>query len=243
MKFHSMMDESLDDEDEAANHDDGLQSPKSVQNSAIDKISEVVPPNVASVLSNLMEIDEPLPTPTKSHGSNSPISRPTSSSFTAHDLVHRMQHPSLTPLPFPNGQTSLPPSFPGIFQTPFTPRPGETGSRPGTAHHSNPPSTAPVPPTRGALEFQQQIAQMQHNIQARTSPVLGINPTPSSFYDTPTGLHTFLRNQSESSPWERSLNTPSASSAQTPKKAAQASPFGAIGDRPRGTKNSTADSG
>ncbi|KAI9876585.1 MAG: hypothetical protein M1823_007248, partial [Watsoniomyces obsoletus] len=90
-----------------------------------------------------------------------------------------------------------------------------------------------------------QIAQVKHDIQARTSPIIAFDPTPSlpSYYETPTGPNTFVRNQPDSSPspWERSLTTPAASGASTelPRKTPQASPFGAIGERPRSAKSPT----
>ena len=170
-------------------------------------------------------------------------SRPSSSTFTAQDLVRHIQQPSLTPLHNANGHASHRTSLPSIFQTPFTPLPGEisgSGSRPGTSHQLAPPSTAPVPPSRGTIEFQQQLAQMQHNIQARTSPIASLDPTPSSYYETPTELNTFIRNQPDSSPWERSMTTPSAADVEIPKRAPQASPFGAIGEtRPKSAKTPT----
>ena len=168
-------------------------------------------------------------------------SRPSSSTFTAQDLVRQMKQPS------PVGHIAHRTSLPTIFPTPFTPRPGETfgsgsGSRPSTAHQVLPPNTAPVPPSRGTIEFQQQLAQMQHNIQARTSPIASLDPTSSSYYETPTGLNTFIRNQPDSSPWERSMTTPSnvETEVEIPRMAPQASPFGAIGEpRPRIAKTPT----
>ena len=166
-----------------------------------------------------------------------------SSTFTAQDLVRQIQQPSPSPLHTSNGHASHRTSLPGIFQTPFTPLPGEipnSGSRPSTAHQAAPPSTAPAPPSRGSIEFQQQLAQMQHNIQARTSPIASIDPTPSSYYETPTGLNTFILHQPESSPWERSMTTPSIEDTAIPKRAPRASPFGAIGEaRPKNAKTPT----
>ena len=170
-------------------------------------------------------------------------SRPTSSTFTAHDLVRQIQQPSPTPGLGTNGHASHRTSLPSIFQTPFTPLPGEipdSGSRPGTAHQVLSPSTAPVPPSRGTVEFQQQLVQMQHNIKARTSPVASLEPTQTSYYETPTGLNTFIRHQPDSSPWERSMTTPSVQDTEIPKKAPRASPFGAIGEaRPKSAKTPT----
>ncbi len=178
----------------------------------------------------------------KAH-TQSPDSRPSSSTFTAQDLVRQIQQPSPTPFQSVNGHALHRTSLPSIFQTPFTPLPGEipdSGSRPGTAYQVATPSTAPVPPSRGTIEFQQQIAHMQHNIQARTSPIAPLDPTPSSYYETPTGLNTFVRNQPDSSPWERSMTTPSIGDTEIPKQAPRASPFGAIGEtRPKSAKTPT----
>ena len=176
-----------------------------------------------------------------------PLSRPSSSAFTVQDLVRQMQQPSPSHSPVPpanvNGHNPNRTSLTSIFPTPFTPLPGEmpgSGSRPGTAHQNLPPSTAPVPPSRGAFEFQQEIAQMQHNIQARSSPLAPVDPTPSSYYETPTGLNTFIRNQSVASPWERSSNRSSIPSSDVDRHGPQASPFGAIGEaRPRSAKTPT----
>ena len=171
--------------------------------------------------------------------------RPSSSTFTAQDLVRQLQQPSPTPLHNGDSHASHRTSLPSIFQTPFTPLPGEipnSESRPGTAHQTLPPSTAPVPPLRGNIEFQQQLAQMQHNIQARTSPIASLDPTPSSYYETPTGLNTFMRHQPDSSPtWERSMTTPSSAHTEVPRRPLpRASPFGAVGEtRPKSAKTPT----
>ena len=171
-------------------------------------------------------------------------SRPPSTTFTAQDLVKQMQQPS----PSPQGAAGLAShrtSLPSIMPSPFTPRPGETvgsTSRPGTSHQPDFPGTAPIPTSREALEFQQQIAQMRQNIENRTSPVIPFDPTQSSHYETPTGLTTFLRNQLDQSPWESPIIHSSAPSADMSGRPPQASPFGAIGE-PRSKSAVTPTSG
>lgn len=170
-----------------------------------------------------------------------PASRPGSSGFTVQDLVRQMQRSSPTGAAGMNGQPSQPTPLPGIWQTPFTPRPGEDlgaglAPRPGTAHSPVPLPTTAVPPSTGAVEFQQQIAQ---NMQVRTSPT-PFEPIQSPYYQTPSGFHTFLRHQPNQSPWDSSLATSSASIVGTGQSnASSASPFGAIGERPRSAKTPT----
>ena len=181
-------------------------------------------------------------------------SRPASARFTASDLVRQMQQPSpALPLASPAITSSHRISLPGVWKTPFTPRPGETNgasSRPSSshqvAHHATTPTAIGPTLSPDAMAFQHQIAQTRQNIQTRSSPIQGFDPTitPASYYQTPTGFDTFVRqnasNQSSSLPWVSSANTSSATGTEVPRQAAQASPYGAIGEpRPKSAKTPT----
>ena len=205
------------------------------------------PSAMESMVSKLVDAHPKSPVPTpfsrRQHTSTpgQPDSRPSSSNLTGQDLVRQMQQPSPSAPQATNGLASHRMSLPSIIPSPFTPRPGEnigSGSRPGTSHQAIPPSTAPVPPSREALEFQQQIAHMKHNIENRTSPVIPFDPAQSSHFETPSGLHTFLRNQMDTSPYSP-IKYSSAPLAETTRKP-QGSPFGAIGEaRPKNAKTPT----
>ena len=182
-------------------------------------------------------------------------SRPASGRFTAADLFRQIQQSSPAPPLASPALTSVHRiSLPGVYNTPFTPRPGETNgslTRPSTSHRANGSAASPgkgYPPSSNAVAFEHQIAQMQHNIQNRTSPIQSFDPTvtpaSSSCYQTPTGLGTFVRQNASipvnSSPWVSSVASSTAPGTELPRQAPQASPFGAIGDpRPKNAKTPT----
>lgn len=140
--------------------------------------------------------------------------------------------------------------LPGVFQSPFTPLPGEqpgSSPHPGSLHQLPPPSMAP-PPRSSAL-FEQDLSQQRQAIHNRTSPMSSFAPTVQSYDQTPTGFSTFARNNSPSQPdfstWPSAIpltSTPDVSTAA--KRSSGASPFGAIGaGRPGDSNAKTPTSG
>ncbi len=203
-----------------------------------------------------MAIESPHPIKPQLSAVNGSLSssRPASGRFTASDLVQQMQQSSPAPPPAsPAISSTHRISLPGVWKTPFTPRPGETNgasSRPSSSHHVAHDAATPTAIehtlSQDAMAFQHQIAQTRQNIQNRSSPIQGFDPTitPASNFQTPTGFDTFVRqnasDQSSSLPWVSSANTSSATGTEVPHQAAQASPYGAIGEpRPKSAKTPT----
>jgi hypothetical protein len=136
------------------------------------------------------------------------------------------------------GQVDDPPSIPPVWTTPFTPRPGETGSspRPSTAKQIS--TTAMPSHVNSATQFNAQITHLQQQIQLRSSPLESFQPTMSSHYDTPTNLTSWIRHndrsQSPLSPWQDSGQV---RGTVIPTRSPEPAPFGAIGEaRPRSSR-------
>ncbi|EXJ62607.1 hypothetical protein A1O7_03045 [Cladophialophora yegresii CBS 114405] len=169
---------------------------------------------------------------------------PSQTTFTARDLVQRMQHSSGGSQPSPRAQAINIAPLPSIWNTPFAPRPGETpesSPRPSSAHHFALQASV-SPNLSSSAEFHTNLVNLQEEIQTRTSPQSSLQPTISSHYETPTNLTSWIRAhdpmQPASSPWQSPF-TSAVPVHQTPipTKHTNASPFGAIGEsRPRSSR-------
>lgn len=165
--------------------------------------------------------------------------QPQPTTITAHDIVQSFRH-STGSLAGLQGQIDDQPSIPPVWNTPFTPRPGETGSspRPSTAKQI---STAAMPShVNSAAQFNAQITHMQQQIQLRSSPLESFQPTMSNHYDTPTNLTSWIRHKDQSqsplSPWQDSGQV---WGTVIPTRSPEPAPFGAIGEaRPRSSRES-----
>jgi hypothetical protein len=174
--------------------------------------------------------------------SSEPAPRPATLNFTVQDLVRQLKSPAAKDLPGPNGLPEQSSALPGVWQTAFTPRPGDdlgvaSSYRPGTARSQLSPKAATIAPSSGAIEFHQQLHQ---NMQARTSPTAPFEPTQSPYNQTPSGFNTFVRQQYQQGPWDSSLPTsPGLRLGSGQSNNSSASPYGAIGERPRTAKTPT----
>jgi len=165
--------------------------------------------------------------------------QPQPTTITAHDIVQSFRH-STGSLAGLQGQIDDQPTIPPVWNTPFTPRPGETGSspRPSTAKQI---STAAMPShVNSAAQFNAQITHMQQQIQLRSSPLESFQPTMSNHYDTPTNLTSWIRHKDQSqsplSPWQDSGQV---WGTVIPTRSPEPAPFGAIGEaRPRSSRES-----
>ncbi|OAP61180.1 hypothetical protein AYL99_03381 [Fonsecaea erecta] len=175
---------------------------------------------------------------------NRSISQSHPASFTARDLVQRIQRSSQ---PSAADQAVNVAILPSILNTPFAPRPGETpesSPRPSTSHRFPEPSSAPVRLSSSA-QFQAHLMHMQDQVQMRTSPLETCEPTMSSHYGTPAHMTTWMRAndpiQPQLSPWRASFGSAvpvqhSPISTRPP----ESSPFGAIGEsRPKSSRTPT----
>ncbi|ETN40687.1 uncharacterized protein HMPREF1541_04966 [Cyphellophora europaea CBS 101466] len=174
-------------------------------------------------------------------GSSKESSRPTSGILTASDLVRQISQGSPAGnFSTPVHQSSHRASF-GLYQTPFAPMPGEfgssvTGSRPGTAHQTTSPRVGHF---GSSASFQDDITKRQKAIEARSSPIMSLEPSGVS--STPTGFYTFAQDRSRASlqqdQWPSPLSASAAASDFVVRKAHSPSKFGAIGDsRPKMAK-------
>ncbi|OCT50665.1 hypothetical protein CLCR_06642 [Cladophialophora carrionii] len=172
-----------------------------------------------------------------------PPSQP--ATFTARDLVQRMQHSSSSASqPSPRAQANNIAPLPSIWNTPFAPRPGETpesSPRPSSAHRFTHPPSVPQN-LNSSAEFHTNLVHLQEEIQTRTSPPSSFQPTMSSHYDTPTNLTSWIRahdqTQPPSSPWKSPfISAVPVHQTPVPTKHTNASPYGAIGEsRPRSSR-------
>ncbi len=183
-------------------------------------------------------------------------------SLTARDLVQQMRPLSGSLV------AGRPAALPGIWSSPFTPRPGETpepSPRPGTAHRwdtTAAATTGPPPPSQQQLnssaQFQADLRHMQHQIQMRSSPPeSSLQPTMSSSnFETPAHLKSWGggrrppadgRPRSGEAPW--SYHSPAVSSSIpvqqervviSTRSPDLSSPYGAIGEpRPKSSRATT----
>ena len=183
-------------------------------------------------------------TPLEQDLANTGISQSQPATFTARDIVQRIQHSSSASQPSPGDQPINVATLPSIFSTPFTPRPGETpGSspRPQSAHRFAHPVSAPTHPT-SSVEFQANLMHMQDQIQMRTSPQSSFQPTMSNHYDNPTNMTSWMHANDQmhpqSSPWRTSFSS-AVPVQQTliSTRPLDSSPYGAIGEsRPRSSR-------
>lgn len=177
------------------------------------------------------------PTPTL----NTPMTKPLGEikgSLTARDLVEQFQQSSNASTPvmrdFAINRRVLTP----IWDTAFTPRPGETpesSPRPSTAHRFTDSGLSGH--LNSQAQFQANLSQMQHQIQMRTSPPESFQPTLSSNYET-TLSHsthwTYVKEQPlpPSSPWQSSFSAVPIQETVISTRPPESSPFGAIGQPP-----------
>jgi hypothetical protein len=163
--------------------------------------------------------------PMESHSKQSESVR--KSAYTASDLVRQMQQSSRSPSSQSHAGHSTGSSF---FPSGLA---NLNGSRPGSAHASQPFKTSTGPPhaSSGHL-FTNQLIRQQQETQARSSPQQSL-PQPSSWsnYDTPTGFNSIINAHPRSPSWRGSPSTPLESDEEEVKKPMpQRNLFGAIGE-------------
>lgn len=174
--------------------------------------------------------------------------RPQPSAITARDFVQQIHNSSNSVTPGSRDNATNLPTLPPIWNTPFTPRLGETpesSPRPNTARRLVDSSVA-NPHLNSPAQFQADILRMQQQIQMRTSPQALFEPTMSSHYETPTNLTSWIRAndqiQPQPSPWPSLFNAAPAQESLAATRSSHPSPYGAIGE-PLRKANQTPTSG
>ncbi|KAL2408091.1 hypothetical protein ABEF95_002196 [Exophiala dermatitidis] len=182
-------------------------------------------------------------TPSVEHslGSTAKILQPPAT-ITAQDLVQQIRRSS--------GALPQVLDLPGVWSSPFTPRPGEAPgltSRPSTAHRT-PRLGTPAPSLNSSERFRAQLELEKEAIQNRTSPVPSFEPSlctddegqaqPAYWLRMSGPLHA----QPQQSPWASSFPTNLSHETVISPRKPEPSPFGAIGE-PRPRTNRTPTSG
>jgi hypothetical protein len=162
--------------------------------------------------------------PMESHSKQSENVR--KSTYTASDLVRQMQQSSRSPSSQSHAGHSTASSF-------FPSGPAHlSGSRPGSAHASQPFKTSAGPPNASSgHSFTNQLIRQQQEIRARSSQQSLPQPSSWSNYDTPTGFNSIINAQPRSPSWRGSPSTPLETEEEEVKKPMpQRNLFGAVGE-------------
>lgn len=222
---------------------------KRLDDEAVMSVSASANSTMESMVNDLVqsEASEPLPedglpTPTlRKPGMatfpESDTNQRRSGAFTAQDLVQQFHQPSANDSIIPMGRTpSGHPVLPSVWNTPFAPQIGETSGTysVSTASHAiGFGQTTHVQQSSGAV-FQNELSKKQRQLQLRSSPLLSMQPSTPSYYHSPNGLQSRMRQDDQASPrgspWQSSPIPTQDSSANLPRRLPQAALFGAIGE-------------
>ncbi|EHY56849.1 hypothetical protein ABEF92_000487 [Exophiala dermatitidis] len=220
----------------------GPDAPGAMRSAMEDMVNSIVGTEPHASVGGASSLVTPM-TPSVEHplGSTANMMQPPAT-ITALDLVQQLRRSSGA---LPQGL-----DLPGVWSSPFTPRPGEapsSTSRPTTAHRT-PRLGTPGPSLNSSERFRAQLELEKEAIQNRTSPVPSFEPSPSTDYEGQPQPAYWLRMngplhaQPQQSPWASSFPTYLSHETVISPRKPEPSPFGAVGE-PRPRSNRTPTSG